>query len=374
MKVSLVALSVRGAMGQYLEALTCSLSGRAEVHLFVPAHYAADRGAGSEHRRQGHGARIYSFRSAPHRGLALVRMMNPRTAGQLWRRIRSVGPDVLHLFNGEGYPWGLYLAWRAYREKIPFVVTLHDPVVHPGNPWEALTARLRPFALRRASRIHIHAECFRNVLARQGIPPGVIQVIPHGSLADRFLQHRREGVFRERLALFFGRLETYKGVGVLVQAGLQLAGEIRVAIAGPGKLPPAVLRQIRSHPEIFELHDRFLTDAEVAHLFQRASVSVLPYRQGTQSSVPLIAAAFGVPVVATAVGAFPEDIPRVRGLLVQPDDPAELTTAIRMAQGRPVLYPPELEFPALVDRFLQMYRDAGTLVAMMKGDSPWRSR
>jgi glycosyltransferase involved in cell wall biosynthesis len=127
-------------------------------------------------------------------------------------------------------------------------------------------------------------------------------------------------------------------------------------IAGPGRLPPQLEASFREHPDFFELHNRYLDDDEVATLFQRAGVCVLPYKQATQSSVPLISAAFGVPVVATAVGAFLDDVPRVGGVLVRPNDPAALAQGIQEALGRVPRYPRELEFDMLVDDFIEMYR------------------
>jgi len=85
---------------------------------------------------------------------------------------------------------------------------------------------------------------------------------------------------------------------------------------------------------------------------------VLPYRQVTQSSVPLIAAAFGVPVVASALGGFIDDVPRVNGLLVPPCDSRALAQGIAKAMGLVPSYPRELEFDELSHRFVEMYHDS----------------
>ena len=130
-------------------------------------------------------------------------------------------------------------------------------------------------------------------------------MIPHGSFADRFLRHAKPGVQREEdLVLFFGRLEAYKGIDILVKAILALEGRRRALIAGPGQVPRILRRAMREHPSWFEVHNRYVPDEEAALFFQRASVLVLPYLQATQSSLPLIGAAFGLAVVASAVGAF----------------------------------------------------------------------
>lgn len=346
MKVALTALSVRGAMGQYLEALVRPLSQRIEVHLFVPEHYAGDAGQ----------AVLYRFLTGKTKLKALCRFFNPVSAKKIWKEIQRFSPDVIHLFNGEGYPWGILFAYWAKSEGIPLVVTVHDPEPHPGNIFEFLNARLRRATLVHASRIHIHNKHFIEPMVKQGILREKLYIIPHGSIAKRFTRYINKGVTREPMALFFGRLTAYKGLDTLVEAGLILKGKLKVTIAGPGKIHKSLLKVIQSHPEVFELHNRYLTDEEVAQLFQRASVCVLPYRQVTQSSVPLIAAAFSVPVVASALGGFLEDIPRVNGLLIPPGDPHALAQGIIKAMDLVPHYPRELEFEELSDSFVEMYR------------------
>jgi len=347
MKVALLAFSVRGAMGQYIEALVQALSHHVHVDLFVPTHYDGDSGQAEVHR----------FVTGKSKSGAFIRFLNLWNGWRLWKRIKMISPDVLHIFNGEGYPWTLLIAYFANREKIPLIVTVHDPEPHPGNPIEAINAFLRRFVVRHATLVHIHSERFINHLTKQGISPHNIRVIPHGSFAPRFTRWKRQGIKREKLALFFGRIEAYKGVDVLVKAGLVLNGKVKIAIAGPGRLSLDLKRTILSRPDIFELHNRYLSEQEVAELFQRASVCVLPYRQATQSSVPLIAAAFGVPVVATSVGAFVEDVPRVGGIVVPPNNAKALAKTIWEALDRQPTYPEDLEFSRLVDRFVTMYQE-----------------
>lgn len=181
-----------------------------------------------------------------------------------------------------------------------------------------------------------------------------VVVIPHGSFADRFLRHAKPGVQREEdLVLFFGRLEAYKGIDILVKAILALEGRRRALIAGPGQVPRILRRAMREHPSWFEVHNRYVPDEEAALFFQRASVLVLPYRQATQSSLPLIGAAFGLAVVASAVGAFVEDVPRVGGILVPPNNPQTLAQVLAIAKPKERSYHnPDLTFQLLARQFV----------------------
>lgn len=346
MRVALVALSVRGAMGQYLGALVPPLSEKVELHLFVPEHYTGEVGQ----------AKVHTFRTGETKGKALLRLLDPRGARRLWEAISAVRPDALHLFNGEGYPWALYLAARAKRAGLPLLLTLHDPEPHPGNLWEWFNAKLRRFVIPKAASLHVHGHVFMELVRRLGA--GHVEVIPHGSLAPRYLRYARPGVRRERTVLFFGRIEPYKGLDLLLEAAPYLKGKVdRMVIAGPGCMGRRELRIIQQDPGFFELHNRFIPDEEVAFLFQRAAVLVLPYKQGTQSSLPLIAAGFGVPVVATQVGAFVEDVPRVGGILVSPGSSRALAEGILrvLAEGVVPVYPKELEFPLVAGRFAAWY-------------------
>jgi glycosyltransferase involved in cell wall biosynthesis len=347
MKIGLIALSVRGAMGQYIEAFVNPLSQRTNVHLFLPDHYVGDTGQSALHR----------FLTGKTKSEAIRRLLNPVAARQVWKRMLAIGPDVIHLFNGEGYPWGFLFACWAKKDGIPLVVTVHDPEPHPGNIFESLNARLRRVTLSCAARIHLHNECFADSMVKQGVPAKKLYFIPHGSLAKQFTRYFNGETTREPMALFFGRLEAYKGLDVLVEAGIMLKGRLKVVIAGPGKLPGRLLKTIQCYPKVFELHNCYLSDEEVAWLFQRASVCVLPYRHVTQSSVPLIAAAFGVPVVASALGAFLDDVPRVNGLLVPPGDSRVLAEGIVRATGLIPRYPRELEFEELSHSFVEMYHN-----------------
>jgi len=329
-------------MAQYIDGLAQALGTLSDLHLFVPSHYEGSPGPFVLHRFQ---------TGASHRA-ALRWMLNPWAGWQVWQRLLGVQPDVIHLINGDGLPWSVLWAAWAHRQGVAYGVTLHDPEAHPGSAFDAVQGCLGRLILPHVRWAHIHSARFGETIARRGVAPERIFVIPHGSLAPRFVQHARPGVARDDLALFFGRLVGYKGLDVLVEAGHLLDGSPRVALAGPGRLPRHLRQAIAASPATFELHDRYLTDPEVARLFQRAAVCVMPYRHATQSSVPLIAAAFGVPVVASAVGGLIEDVRRVNGLLVRPNDAAALAFAIRSALGRTPHYPRELEFDTLARAFL----------------------
>jgi len=346
MRVVIAAPAVRAAMGYHLCCMVCHMQ-EPLIRLFVPEQFQCEN----------YSERIVRYslpKSGVQKGLAYC---NPLWARQQFRAIAALRPDLLHLFNSEGYPSSYWwIRWARTQLGIPTVVSVHDPEPHPGNRLAAMLYRLGQRTIRLSSHVHIFSECFKPLCKRWGFPEDRIFVVPLCTDASNFTRYRFPEVLRENLALFFGRLEAYKGIPVLLDAAPYVRGRLRIAIAGPGKLPQHIVRRIRGEPDLFELHNRFLHESEVSRLFHRASVCVMPYVQATQSSVPWIAAAFGVPVVATATGGLAAQVQQINGVLVPPNDPKALAEGMLQAVGRPVVFPEAWNPCLIAQQYIQMYR------------------
>lgn len=339
--------AVRGAMSYHLHAMARHYPAPEEMTLYVPDPFDNETLPCTVVR--------YPL-SRQNRG-KLAAYFSPLWARRRFQEIRALNPDILHLFNSDGYPssW-LWARWARREMRKPFIVSVHDPEPHPGTPIGAFAYQVGKHTWKQASHIHIFSECFAPLMRQFGVRESRLFIIPLCTDVTNFTQHRQPNVTREPLALFFGRLEAYKGIPVLVEAAEQLRGKLRVAIAGPGKLPPRLQQRIVSQPDLFELHNRFLSEAEVAHLFQRASVCVLPYVQATQSSVPWIAAAFGVPVVATATGGLADQVRQMHGILVPPNNPAALAQGIQQAYGQESTMPDAWDPDIVAAGYRAMYQ------------------
>ena len=144
----------------------------------------------------------------------------------------------------------------------------------------------------------------------------------------------------EKAILFFGRIRPYKGIEHLLDAFRLLVADkqanYRLIVAGePKKGSEEYLHEIRQRVEKdFDhgpviLRIQFIPDEEMEVYLKAADVLVLPYKEIFQSGVLFLAYSFGLPVVATDVGSFREEIVEGRtGFLCQPGDPAELAKAL----------------------------------------------
>jgi glycosyltransferase involved in cell wall biosynthesis len=349
LRVFVAAFSARYALGQLLDEMFDALSSRLDCCVLGPTNYSGSIPPSNLRR----------VRCGVGKIGGIVASINPVTHWKVVSALLRSMPDVVHVFSGEGYLWAVTLVFAARLAGIPVVVTLHDPDPHPGNIFERLNSFVRRPVLSLARSIHIFSSRHLD-RARTLVPRAQLAVIAHGSLAGRFLRHQRPDVQREQLVLFFGRIQQYKGIDVLLRAMASLPATIRLAIAGPGALEIEVQQMVRALGGRVELHNRYLDDQAVAALMQRAGVVALPYRHSTQSSVPAVAAAFGCPLVASALGHFVEEVPRLGGAIVPPEDPSALATALAkaLAATRPVERVNSPTFDDLAVSFVQLYQSS----------------
>src|SRR5205823_9400820 len=112
------------------------------------------------------------------------------------------------------------------------VVTVHDPVPHLGaRPLAGLRELVRRRWLDGAARLIVHGRRLAELLAADSSK--AIDVVPHGArVRDSPLP-----IPAEPAILLFGRLEPYKGLGVLLTAMQQVWRErpdVRLVIGGRG--------------------------------------------------------------------------------------------------------------------------------------------
>jgi glycosyltransferase involved in cell wall biosynthesis len=344
LRITIVAMTAGFGSAPYVQMLPEALSKHANVSLVAPKHFN-DQVVGVEHAR---------FRAGPTPSHTLRQNLKPWSQVDLLLKVRNTKPSIVHILNGYGYPWALTLA--AFLPPVPIVTTLHDPTPHPGNRTDAVQQALGRFTLARSAGIHIHDQMFMTDLTRR-FPAKPIFVIRHPSFASRYLKHARPNVIRTRSVLFFGRIEHYKGIEVLLRAAAIMPADVRITVAGAGALSDTEHELAAALGSRLTLLNRFIEDDEAALLLQQAGVLALPYLHATQSSLPLISTAFGLPVVASSVGTFTTEVPRLGGVLVPLGDPQALAAALQGQIDMPqTIHNNQETFDNLAPCFMEMYR------------------
>lgn len=277
------------------------------------------------------------------------------------RRVAELDPDVV-LLGDIRFPFDLFPLMLLRRKARTLVDICHN--VHPFSTGGSAAgrfdrARWREVFYRRIyhlfDRVFVHFERNRvEFMESFGVPAERVRVIVHGN-EEIFRELRKPGfdqaALRARLSLgaddpvvlFFGTLSRYKGVDVLLDAfpAIHRATGARLVIAG---FPTADF-DLAGHQQQARAAGvenavtwvpEYIDSGEIAAWMELTSVIVFPYHEIYQSGALHVPQAFGVPIVATAIGAMQDVITdNVSGLIVPRQSSAALADAvIRLLQDR----------------------------------------
>jgi glycosyltransferase involved in cell wall biosynthesis len=252
-----------------------------------------------------------------------------RYYARLLRYAASARPRVFHiLWNNRFEHFDrtvLLLFYRLLGKKIVLTVHNVNAAARDGHDSAFNRATLR-FQYRCVHHMFVHTLKMEQQLRDQFgvaqqrisvIPFGINDVVPQTTL-DTPAARRRLGVAAEdRCILFFGNIAPYKGLDCLIQAMSLLRTElsdVRLIIAGQIRGSETYWQTVRGQIETLGLVERvterieFIPEDDIEVYFKAADVLALPYRHIFQSGVLFLSYNFGLPVVASDVGSFREDI------------------------------------------------------------------
>ena len=270
---------------------------------------------------------------------------------RLIRYAFTASPEVFHiLWNNKFELFDrtfLTLYYKLLGKKVVF--TAHNINAAKRDSKDSLLNRLSlRIQYNLVDHIFVHTERMKSELVKDfGVGHRAVTVIPFG--INNAVQNsdltpaeakRRLGIGRaEKTLLFYGRIGPYKGLECLVGAFQQVwarKGKYRLVIAGKPKEEAAkyfediqqTLKGDASQVGVIQRIEH-IPDDETELYFKAADVLVLPYTCVFQSGVLFLAYRFGLPVIATDVGSFAEDILVGRtGFLCKPRDSNDLARAI----------------------------------------------
>ena len=236
----------------------------------------------------------------------LKSVLLPKTIRKVISSIDAETPDVVYSpMNDMWAPFIFPKLKHTLRVK-----TIHDVGVHEGgnsivNKWWNKTN------FKDAEKFIILSRKYVPKLLERGIDIKDIIVIPHAGF-DYYAKigspSQCEGTGKQ--ILFFGRIDQYKGLDILLDAMEVIIANVpdaRLCIASNGDISKYKVKLEKLHKNI-DLHIRWIKDEEVAGFVSKCDFILLPYTHATQSGVIPLAYAFAKPVVATDVGCLDEQI------------------------------------------------------------------
>lgn len=209
---------------------------------------------------------------------------------------------------------------------------LHDAKSHPGEI-QTLNRILVSSGIKYADTVVTLSKHVKLEIERRANCPPVIQ-ISHPLATDQATFFPRKNDSKQ--VLFLGRISKYKGLARLRDAWEIISTdfpEANLVIAGDGdiELASELTRNLKNCTGVL----KYLSESEIANLMLASAVVVLPYDEASQSGILVKAFEFGIPYVATPVGAIPEQNAELNGGLIADDMQAtSFARAVKVILGK----------------------------------------
>jgi len=282
-------------------------------------------------------------------------------------------PRLRKLLRGVSYPLGnmelvnhathekpniIHFQWsRLPRFDLPTIRELRHlgiPVVHTVHDvvplFETSENPLLYNIYREVDALIVHSQNNKEQLLSQvsGLYADKVHVLPLVQLVSVPKINDQAHIMRQRhnipedafVVLFLGNMKPYKGVDLLPEV-IKLVNPQRENVYWlvVGKADDSTQQELLQQ---ISLQDRtrvishYVSNEDVAHYHHASDVAIFPYRHIFQSGALLTTMSFGLPVIATRVGSFPETI-EGNGWLVPNEDVKALSQAVLESVNHPTL-------------------------------------
>ena len=285
----------------------------------------------------------------------------------LWFLFRHRGATVhfAGIFRREWIVWEGLVLNRCFRLLAGrYLYTVHNVLPHSREHSRGMRWIYRRI-YQVPHRLLVHTGRARQQLIEEfGVPAGRIQLtslglneeMPLTSLSCAEARQRLGLAPAEQVILFFGKIDEYKGLDLLLAAfdGLSLPAT-RLVIAGTFRNPAyrtrilSLLEPMSRRPAVL-LFERFIPNAEAEVFFKAGDVLCLPYRNIYQSGLVFLGPRFGIPMITTDVGALREFVGQDLGLVTRTNDAAGLAEALTAFFSAPGRFPRD----AILERALKL--------------------
>lgn len=239
----------------------------------------------------------------------MMRYRNPKNLSfyiGIAKEINRIAPDLVFHCLRDPY-WSLAVKFVLQCKKV--VLGVHDAQTHSYNM--TLSRFLQKYSKGLSIKVHCQfvtfsinqQNLFKDIYGKESYMVGMsYKDFGKSSLHVPSVTH---GV----KLLFFGTINEYKGLDVLISAMEQLRSQgisnLSLTIAGKGSSWSSCKLLIKTQ-EMYNLQVRFIENNEIPDLMSSHHFLVLPYRDATQSGPLATAVAYELPVIAPNFGCFAE--------------------------------------------------------------------
>ena len=223
------------------------------------------------------------------------------------------------------HTWNLPIMMMSGKAKTYQVI--HEVIPHEGDSQVKMVDLMNKAVVKFADTIVLRNKTYiQDLIDRYGIGAERVKYL---ELWRRYPSYTKP--IHNGRALFFGRINPYKGADNLVEI-VRLCPNIQFDVIG--RVDPQmqdVVDQLSKEKNV-KLNNNYVTDAEMREAFINSDWAIVPYNSASQSGIIIDAYKYSRPVIAFAVGAIPEQVDNGKsGYLVATGDNQKFAEKLREA-------------------------------------------
>ena len=268
----------------------------------------------------------------------LWRVLRTRSRLKAWYRERR---PIVHVTMGS--IWDQFYLDVPKRQGATILLTVHNARPRIGEEVGQVAAKMEDRLIRLADHVAVLSDYAGKQMAERIGRQRPIHVVAPGLVMDSSPPGppKRLESLRPLKFLFFGRMEKYKGLGLLLTAWESLTKSssipMTLTIAGSGDIAEH-LPTIDRLPRV-EVRNGWLSDADMAEIFATHDVNLLPYSEGSTSATSLAGMWAGMPTIASPIGGFKEQlVPGLNALIMRDISAQALVDCILQISASSDLY------------------------------------
>lgn len=281
---------------------------------------------------------VETYESAVQFGLRSLQL--PFLRRRFERYIQDQKIDVV--FCTMDHLWNVFMTGIIRDSSAVYLLTVHDATRHPGEDQSWRRWLLRRDIDASDAALVLTRSVGESLQDKYLYPANRIFLSAHGHFGDSNAEVEPRKLLTDRppRLLFFGRILEYKGLELMLEALPLLRREfptLELEVWGTGDIAP--YRAALDTAGDVRVENRWIEEAEIPSIFANTDLSVLPYREASQSGVVATAFAAGMPCIATPIPGLCEQVnDGVTGVISSGFSPAEYAEAVAKALRDPAFY------------------------------------
>lgn len=225
------------------------------------------------------------------------------------------------------------------------IYTAHD--VLPHDRTTLINRLIFRLIYKSQNVIIVHTSFLKNRLHKEfNVAKNKVHFIEHGvyNVADskeitfELARYRYNLSKEDFVVLFFGRIAKYKGIELIASNINRFSNNnINVKLIIAGEVSKDYETEFYKYFKTIDTSNiikrfGFIDNHEVEFLFKSSNVTVLPYKEASQSGVLFLSYAYGTPIIAPKIGGFSNYIIQNKtGFLYNPDVESSFFSAVSKA-------------------------------------------